>query len=77
MKAARNNSKTNQLGHLKPIIVALMEDQERDFTTCEYCGKHPINRYEIHHTKYEGATYYDLMIVCTSCNRISENVGLA
>jgi 5-methylcytosine-specific restriction endonuclease McrA len=77
MKAANRNSLDNQIQGLRPYILALMEDEGRDFNTCEYCGKHiPDNHFEIHHTRYEGATYYDLMIVCRSCNKIPENVGL-
>ncbi len=67
-------SKYNQLGQLRPYIIALMEDEGRDFDHCEICGKHiPNNRYDIHHTKYEGATYYDLRIVCRKCNTAPEN----
>lgn len=73
-----SNSHYYWLGQLRPYIIALMEYEGRDFSKCEYCSKYiPNNRYEIHHTKYDGATYYDLMIVCASCNRIPVNVGLA
>lgn len=73
------NSAIHHLGvDMKRYVEAIMEHEGRDFTTCEYCDKDILNgKYELHHTKYEGATYYDLMIVCRSCNRIPENVGLA
>lgn len=76
------NKTTNSYIHhltseMRSYVLALMERDKRDFTTCEYCYKPTNGKWEIHHTKYEGATYYDLMIVCRSCNRIGENVGLA
>lgn len=72
-----SNSSDNSLHNLRPLVVAMMEEQGRDFTTCEYCTR-PITdeKWEIHHTKYKGATYQDLMIVCLSCNRVGINVGL-
>src|SRR5215204_4884884 len=33
----------------------------------------PTAEPNLHHTKYEGATYYDLRIVCTKCNNAPEN----
>ncbi len=66
----------NQIGNLKPIIVAMMRREGRDFDTCELCGKPTNGRPELHHTKYEGATYRDLRIVCSACNHAPENVGL-
>jgi len=32
-------------------------------------------KYEIHHTKYDAATYYDLCIVCRSCNQVRERAA--
>lgn len=62
-------SKDNQLGNLRVIIIALMAEQGRDFNRCELCDIHiPKGRFDIHHTKYTGATYHDLRIVCRRCN---------
>lgn len=63
---------------MRDIVIAMMTEEGRDFTWCEY-RNHRIKKdsFEIHHTKYEGATYYDLMIVCTSCNQLEENKMLA
>lgn len=75
-----SNSQDNQLHSIREYVVFLMEQEGRitDNTICEYCLEPcPGNKWEIHHTKYEGATYYDLMVVCRKCNRAPENVGLA
>ena len=72
------NSTLHHLGQLKPLIEAMMKSEGRivgEDTLCELCEGIAMP-YEIHHTKYEGATYYDLRVVCRSCNRIGENVGL-
>jgi hypothetical protein len=67
----------NQLSHIRPYVVALMQREGRDFTKCELGGEDiPEGQYEIHHTKYDGATYYDLRIVCRKCNHAPENVLL-
>ena len=72
-----NNSKLNQVDNLRPYILAMMRSEGRNFTVCEYCHKGiPDGLYELHHTKYNGATYKDIMIVCRSCNRIGINKGL-
>lgn len=70
-------SADNQIEHLRPYILFLMEQEGRDFTECELCGDDiEGGQFEIHHTKYDGATYYDLRIVCKSCNRKAENLFL-
>lgn len=72
------NSHTHHLGQMRKYVLALMDRDKRDFTRCEYCSKDIVDgRWELHHTRYEGATYKDMMIVCRSCNRLAENVGLA
>lgn len=77
MKTGVNNSKYNQLDNLRPVIIAMMKEEGRDFEQCEQCLESiPVNKFDIHHTKYEGATYYDLQIVCRSCNLTGDNVGL-
>lgn len=73
-----NNSKLYNLSHLRPYVVALMEQEGRINpleTICELCLE-PANPYEIHHTRYEEATYYDLLVVCLSCNRLNEHINL-
>lgn len=63
---------------MKDYVVLLMEQDGRNFDKCEQCFINiPKGKYQIHHTKYEGATYYDLQIVCNNCNHKSENIGLA
>ena len=76
---SKPNSVVHQLvPEMRHLIVSLMESLGRDFTTCEYLGCDiPEGKFELHHTKYDGATFYDLMIVCSPCNKRSENVGLA
>jgi len=76
MKNTIGKAKYNQLGHVKQYIVALMENEGRigTETVCELCLEViPGNKYDIHHTKYDGATYYDLLVVCRSCNLLGEN----
>lgn len=72
-------AKDYQLGHLRPYIVNMMIDEGRldgsDSAICELCLEW-ATPYEIHHTKYEGATYKDLQVVCRSCNRKEENCYL-
>lgn len=76
-KTKQNNSKTNQLGQLRPLIIALMENEGRDFDICEICLESTQGKWEIHHTKYLGATYSDLQLVCRSCNRKYDNIYLS
>jgi hypothetical protein len=67
----------NQLSHLRPIILAMMRREGRNFKWCEL-GHHPLKgRLTLHHTKYEGATYYDLQIACYSCQMKAENKNLS
>ena len=62
---------------MRDIVLAMMIEEGRDFTVCEYKKHRMKGGFEIHHTKYEGATYFDLMIVCGSCNQLAENLLLA
>lgn len=58
------------------LIRAMMKQEGRDLRWCEV-GKHRITgRTELHHTKYEGATYQDLSVCCSPCNHKKENVLL-
>jgi hypothetical protein len=55
------------------IIWAMIRRDGRDPAFCEL-GNHPlVGRPTLHHTKYEGATYYDLLIACYSCQLKKEN----
>jgi hypothetical protein len=68
----------NQLSHIRPYVIAMMKAEGRDFGRCELGGEPiPPGKFDIHHTKYEGATYADLRIVCRSCNHRPENVLLS
>jgi hypothetical protein len=46
----------------------------KDPNLCELCGK--AGKMDIHHTKYDGATLYDLVFACRRCNTQTENRGL-
>lgn len=64
----------NQLSHLRPYIIAMMEQEGRDFEQCELCpARIPPGKFQLHHTRYDGATYKDIKIVCRSCNQKAEN----
>lgn len=54
----------------------MMHRDGRNFEKCELCGGSTNERPNIHHIKYDGATYSDLMIVCSKCNAAPENKGL-
>lgn len=70
----RAKSYDNQLLQLRDIVIGLMKEEGRDFRTCEYCGDAiPAGKFQLHHMKYDGATYHDLMIVCQPCNVRPEN----
>ena len=63
--------------HFYPLVIATLEKIGKKFDKCEQCGNPiPKGKFEIHHTKYEGATIYDLQVVCHKCNTKSENRGL-
>lgn len=48
-----------------------------DPNTCQFCEVEVPHGCDIHHTKYEGATIFDLRFVCRRCNLQPENMGLA
>lgn len=60
-----------------PIVEECLRRIGKDKATCEMCGAKPKGGCTIHHTKYEGATIYDLMYVCKSCNTAPANTRLA
>ncbi len=47
----------------------------KDLNKCEQCGV-TDKKLDIHHTKYDGATVYDLQLVCRSCNLTGVNRSL-
>lgn len=59
------------------LIVQLLKKMGKDFTKCEQCGNElPPGKAKVHHTKYDGATLYDLEVICHKCNLKPENKGL-
>lgn len=62
--------------NMLPYVEWCLDQLGRDKTTCSICGDFNI-KCDLHHTKYEGATIYDLMYVCRSCNLSRANTGLA
>jgi hypothetical protein len=63
--------------YLRLIIRAMFKRDGRNFRICELCGGPiPFGRFQLHHTKYDGATYYDLRIVCRKCNNAPLNRNL-
>jgi hypothetical protein len=53
----------------------LISHRKLDPNLCAQCGV--TGKMDVHHTKYEGATIYDLEFVCRKCNTSPRNVGLA
>jgi hypothetical protein len=59
------------------LILTMMRQEGRNFLQCELCpATIAPGKFSLHHEKYEGATYYDLRIVCQSCNHAPANTGL-
>lgn len=58
---------------MREIVLTMMRKEGRDFTRCQLCPARITGAPDIHHTKYDGATYYDLLLVCRKCNSASEN----
>lgn len=74
----RNNSTEYQLDiNMRPYVEECLRRLGKDPFLCENCGERQTKKCDIHHTKYEGATIYDLQYVCRSCNLARANVGLA
>lgn len=53
----------------------LTETLNKDPSVCGLCGEKCKTM--IHHTKYDGATLYDLLLICNSCNNLKANRGIA
>lgn len=61
-------------GAFRDIVVHTLKLMGRRFDRCEWCDKKlKDGKWQLHHTKYEGATIDDLMIVCQQCNLIPAN----
>ena len=69
---SRAIANTGMLGY--SIRQLMVHKLGKDPNLCELCGR--VGRMDIHHTKYEGATLYDLIFACRSCNLQTENKGL-
>ncbi|NQD41435.1 hypothetical protein [Glutamicibacter halophytocola] len=57
-------------------VVEALDRLGKDRYTCEICLDPVPKGCVVHHTKYEGATVYDLMYICQSCNLSRTNRGL-
>lgn len=75
---ARSADGANSIGrHFRNLLANMMVRDGRNLEECEQCfSEIPEGKYQLHHTKYEGATYYDLQIVCQRCNLQTENLCL-
>lgn len=63
-------------GPLRDIIFECFRRMGKRFDRCEQCAVKTA-KLSIHHTKYKGATVYDLQLVCHKCNMAPKNKGLA
>jgi AraC-like DNA-binding protein len=71
------NSADHALKQIRHIVVGILQSQGRNFTRCEICGESiPEGKFDLHHTKYDGATLDDLQIVCRACNLSRINMFL-
>lgn len=49
-------------------VIAIFEQQGRDFYTCEICGFKSKEKLGLFHLKYDNATINDIKIGCQKCN---------
>lgn len=71
-------SKYNQIDpRIRPHVEYCLEQLGKNPYVCEICEERQFRKCDIHHTKYENATIYDLQWVCRSCNLSFANTGLA
>lgn len=61
---------------MRPYIDFCMAQLGKDPYLCEICGEPQTKKCDVHHTKYEGATIYDLRYACRSCNCARAGHGL-
>lgn len=72
-----NNSRANLITVSDmPYVLEAMRRMGKDRYRCEVCLDPVPRGCMVHHTKYQGATAYDLMFVCGSCNQSRVNKGL-
>lgn len=70
------NAETNALEDMKTYVVECLRLLGKDPHVCEICLERQERVCDIHHTKYEGATIYDLQYVCRSCNLARAGQGI-
>lgn len=63
-------------GAWRQIVEHCLRKIGHTFDHCELCGV-TDKKLDIHHTKYDGATIYDLQVVCHKCNTQEVNRYLA
>jgi hypothetical protein len=74
MRKRGGKSVEHQLKQMRHLVVCVLQQQGRDFSKCELCAADiPDGKYDLHHTKYEGATIRDVAIVCRACNLSRQN----
>jgi hypothetical protein len=62
-------------GNVYPYVEECLRRLGRNPYWCVVCEETQPKRCIIHHTKYDGATIYDLVYACTSCNNSRMNRG--
>jgi hypothetical protein len=73
-----NNSALNAISiSMMPYVRECLRRLGKDPYLCEICDESQAKPCQIHHTKYDGATIYDLQYVCPSCNLARVNRGLS
>lgn len=59
--------------NFREIVIMLLKKIGKDFKRCEQCNEELSGKFVLHHTKYDGATIYDLEVICQRCNTQPEN----
>jgi hypothetical protein len=62
---------------IRPLVEQCLLTLGHDPYFCDVCEEPQLIPCDIHHTKYEGATIYDLVYACRSCNTSRVNKGLS
>jgi hypothetical protein len=77
-RSGRTEADGSFISMQRPIIDQLLQSvRGLDPYFCVGCRQEQVKKCDIHHTKYEGATLYDLQYLCHPCNTKAENRGLA
>lgn len=63
-------------GVFREYVIECLKLLGKDFNKYKLCNK-STTKIIIHHTKYNKTTIYDLMLVCSACNNLPENLHLA